>query len=131
MLVAIRKEENGFYIDKTVYERFSEDILQNPPYNFTKIYIDDNFADCESEDFEWKDGVFSFSVVKYNARKLNISNNLRIPQIKARLSKITEHLAQEQANVIVPNIEEEKIEFQQLLNEIRALEGKEPKRIAN
>lgn len=129
MLIAIRKEGNGFYIDKTAYERFDYETLSHYPYNFTRIYVDDKFGDCESNDFELRNGEFIFGVDRYNERKLNISKKLRIPQIKTRLSKITEDLAQVQCGVIVPNIEEEKLEFQQLLNEIRELEGKPPKEI--
>lgn len=68
MFIAIRKEPNGsIYIDKNIYndERFTEKILSQPPYNYTKIEIDDKYRDCDSIDF---DENLTFNVNKYNLR---------------------------------------------------------------
>ena len=62
MFIAIRKEPNGsLYIDKEIYSRtqevqdqngnitiqplFSNEELAQPPYNYTKIEIDEKYAD--------------------------------------------------------------------------------------
>lgn len=46
-----------------------------------------------------------------------------------RLEELTKDFAQVQAGFIIEDIEERKLEFQTLLNEVRALQGKEPKQI--
>ena len=83
MIIAIRKEENGnIYIDKKIYSRtpevqdengnitiqplFSDEELAQPPYNYTKIEIDDKYADCVASDFNQD---LSFSIDKYKSRK--------------------------------------------------------------
>lgn len=66
MEIAIRKEQYGFYIDKTALNRFSKEELSLPPYNFTFINVEDKYADCEGQDFNED---FTFNVEKYNARK--------------------------------------------------------------
>lgn len=50
-----------------------------------------------------------------------------IKEKQARLTELTKDLAQVQAGLIIPNIEEKKEEFRTLLNEIRVLQGKEPR----
>ena len=83
MIIAIRKEENGnIYVDKKIYSRtqevqdengnitiqplFSDEELAQPPYNYTKIEIDDKYADCVASDFNED---LSFSIDKYKSRK--------------------------------------------------------------
>ena len=69
MKIAIRKEENGnIYIDKNIYSRkqFSDEELAQPPYNYTKVDIDDKYADCVASDFNED---LSFSIDKYKSRK--------------------------------------------------------------
>lgn len=83
MFIAIRKEPNGLlYMDKNIYARtqevadekgnitiqplFSDETLSNPPYNYTKVEIDDKYSDCQSSDFNED---LTFSIEKYNARK--------------------------------------------------------------
>ena len=83
MIIAIRKEENGnIYIDKKIYSRtqevkdqngnvtiqplFSDKELAQPPYNYTKVEIDDKYADCVESDFNQD---LSFSIDKYKSRK--------------------------------------------------------------
>lgn len=83
MIIAIRKEQNGsLYIDKEIYSRtqevqdeqgnitikplFSNEELAQPPYNYTKVEVDDKYADCVASDFN-KD--LSFSIDKYKSRK--------------------------------------------------------------
>ena len=83
MIIAIRKEPNGsLYIDKDICSRthevhgengniiiqplFSDEELAQPPYNYTKIEIDDKYADCVESDFNQD---LSFSIDKYKSRK--------------------------------------------------------------
>ena len=83
MIIAIRKEPNGsLYIDKNIYSRtqevqdensnitiqplFTDEILSQPPYNYTKVEIDDKYSDCQASDFN---DDLTFNVEKYNARK--------------------------------------------------------------
>ena len=86
MFIAIRKEPNGtLYIDKDIYSRtqevqdengnitiqplFSDETLSQPPYNYTKVDIDDKYADCIHLDFDYTDDTFVFNLAKYNKRK--------------------------------------------------------------
>ena len=89
MFIAIRKEPNGIlYMDKEIYSRtqevqdengnitiqplFSDETLAQPPYNYTKVEIDDKYSDCQAGDF---DEDLTFNVDKYNARKQVIAND--------------------------------------------------------
>lgn len=54
----------------------------------------------------------------------------RIGTIKRRLQALTEDLVQAMAGEIVPDIEARRAEFVALHNELRKLEGKEPRLIA-
>ena len=49
-------------------------------------------------------------------------------EIKARLNQLSEDILQHEAGEIVPNYPERLAEFRSLHNEIRALEGKEPRK---
>lgn len=53
----------------------------------------------------------------------------RKSELKAELSKLSEDIIQAQAGEVVPNIEERKARFITLHNELRELEGKEPREI--
>lgn len=46
-----------------------------------------------------------------------------------RLNELTKDFAQVQAGLVIEDIEERKLEFQTLLNEVRILQGKEPRQI--
>ena len=89
MFIAIRKEPNGsIYMDKEIYSRtqevqdengnitiqplFTDETLSQPPYNYTKIEIDDKYSDCQSSDFN---DDLTFNVEKYNTRKQKQDNN--------------------------------------------------------
>lgn len=88
MFIAIRKEPNGsLYIDKEIYSRtqevideqgnitiqplFSDETLALPPYNYTKVEIDDKYSDCQESDFN---NDLTFNVEKYNTRKQALAN---------------------------------------------------------
>ena len=89
MFIAIRKETNGsLYIDKEIYSRtqevqdengnitiqplFSNETLSKPPYNYTKVEIDDKYSDCKASDFN---DDLTFSIEKYNVRKQKQDND--------------------------------------------------------
>lgn len=56
---------------------------------------------------------------------------IKIEKKKQRLVELTKDFAQIQAGFIIDDIEERKAEFRTLLNEIRVLQGKEPREINN
>ena len=89
MKIAIRKEPNGsLYMDKEIYSRtqevrdengnitiqplFTDETLSQPPYNYTKVEIDDKYSDCQASDFN---DDLTFSIKKYNARKQKQDND--------------------------------------------------------
>lgn len=67
MEILIRKEPNGtIYLDKTNAAYFETLHMSEPPYNFTKTTIPNEYLDCEPTDFNED---LTFSIDKYNARK--------------------------------------------------------------
>lgn len=101
MFIAIRKEENGsMYMDKNIYSRtqevqdengnitiqplFTDETLSQPPYNYTKVEIDDKYADCQASDF---DEDLTFNLEKYNARKQKQDNDEYENKIVALIRK--------------------------------------------
>ena len=69
MKIAIRLEQNGsIYIDKKLRPEID---YAKPPYNFTIIEIDNQYADCEPSDF---DQDLKFNIWKYakKRQKMNI-----------------------------------------------------------
>lgn len=104
MIIAIRKEPNGsLYIDKDIYSRtqevideqgnitvqplFSDEILSQPPYNYTKVEIDGKYSDCQASDFNDN---LTFSIEKYTARKQKETSmnyeNMIVAKIRQRYS---------------------------------------------
>lgn len=57
--------------------------------------------------------------------ELNQNKEKEIVQIKKQLEKYTEDFIQESIGAVIPNIETKKIEFINLHNRLRTLEGKE------
>lgn len=89
MIVGIKKLNNSAkYIDKKIYSRtqevkdeqgnitiqplFSDETLSQPPYNYTKVEVDDKYSDCQASDFN---DDLTFSIEKYNARKQKQDND--------------------------------------------------------
>ena len=73
--------KNEILVDKISYrmlspitnERvYSDEELSQPPYNYTKVEIDDNYSDCQASDFN---DDLTFSIEKYNARKQKQDND--------------------------------------------------------
>ena len=101
MFIAIRKEPNGsIYIDKEIYSRtqevqdkngnitiqplFSDEELSQPPYNYTKVEIDNVYSDCQSSDFN---NDLTLSIEKYNTRKQKQDNDEYENKIVALIRK--------------------------------------------
>ena len=101
MFIAIRKEPNGsLYMDKEIYSRtqevqdeqgnitiqplFSDETLSQPPYNYTKVEIDDKYSDCQASDFN---NDLTFNVEKYNVRKQVLANEEYENKIVALIRK--------------------------------------------
>lgn len=123
MKIAIRKEQNGsIYIDKTALQRFDEEVLKQPPYNYS-------FVEVEKEDFEPYDfnDDLTFSIEKYNERKQNALNLVRIGQIQTRLNELSQDFIQINLGAVFDDLEQRKQEFKFLHNELRSLLGKEPR----
>lgn len=53
----------------------------------------------------------------------------QIMQKQQRLAELTKDFAQVEAGLVINNLEERKAEFRSLLNEIRILQGKQPREI--
>lgn len=74
MFIAIKKlEDNTIFIDKYLFIEkpeedriFTDEQLSQPPYNYTKVEVDDIYSDCTNADFNED---LTFNVEKYNARK--------------------------------------------------------------
>lgn len=74
-------------------------------------------------------GVISIDESAKAVAKQKAQNQKRIAEIKARLTALSEDIVQDQAGEIVPNIAERKAEFIAKHNELRVLEGKEPREV--
>ena len=118
MFIAIRREPKGsLYMDKDIYSRtqkvqdengnitiqplFSDETLAQPPYNYTKVEIDDIYSDCQASDFN---DDLTFSIEKYNARNQKQDNENRIAQIKPRLEQLSQDLIQAQAGAVFEDL---------------------------
>lgn len=67
MEILIRKEPNGkIYLDKNNSMYYETLNMSEPPYNYSKIIINDQYADCEPTDFNSN---LTFNSDKYNERK--------------------------------------------------------------
>ena len=98
MIIGIKKLENGLlFIDKcrynTVFPRnkmgstnrvYTDEELSQPPYNYTKVEIDDVYSDCQESDFN---DDLTFSIEKYNARKQVLANEEYENKIVALIRK--------------------------------------------
>lgn len=141
MFIAIRKEPSGtLYMDKDIYSRtqevqdeqgnitiqhlFDDETLSKPPYNYTKVEIDDKYSDCIGADFNED---LTFNVEKYNARKQKELEQEELLQLKAELNSLSQDLIQAQAGAVIDNLEERKARFKVVHNRIREIMGKEPR----
>ena len=75
------QDENG---NITIQPLFSDETLAQPPYNYTKVEIDDKYSDCQASDFN---DDLTFSIEKYNARKQKQDNDEYENKIVALIRK--------------------------------------------
>lgn len=98
MIIGIKKLENGLlFIDKCRYNIvfprnemgntnrvYTDEELSQPPYNYTKVEIDDKYSDCQESDF---DEDLTFNLEKYNTRKQVLANEEYENKIVALIRK--------------------------------------------
>lgn len=119
MKIAIKKENDLIYFQKGLTDKSIKQ-LANAPYNYKIIDIAEEYADCQSEDFNDN---LSFSVEKYNARKQGEFNNQRILVLKAELAKYKEDVEQvELFGMERTDYEEKKKRCAEIIKELRILE---------
>lgn len=118
--------------DKTM---FYQDWYNGETFGGQIVDVDDQYRDCVREDF---DG-YVFNVDKYNTRKSYAETQKKIPFIKKRLDELTQDFIQvlcgadfgtyiNENGKSIDVIQERKQEFQTLHNELRLLQGKEPRK---
>lgn len=97
---------------------------QTYPISEDMIEVDENILNQigKTKQFNVKTGEIIDYVNSINFELIELLNNK-----KNRLSELSKDLVQAQAGLIIPNIEDKKLEFISLLNEIRAIEGKSPR----
>lgn len=97
---------------------------QTYPISEDMIEVDENILNQigKTKQFNVKTGEIIDYVNSINFELIELLNNK-----KNRLSELSKDLVQVQAGLIIPNIEDKKLEFISLLNEIRAIEGKSPR----
>lgn len=123
--ILIRKEPNGsIYIDKKNAALFEALKMNEAPYNFKKIIIDENYSDCEPADFNED---LTFNIEKYNNRKLKIVNDKKITANLNRMSELSKDFIQMVLGAEIPDIDVKKQEFVRLHNEVRSLNGLSPR----
>ncbi len=84
--------------------------------------------------YKYKDNQWLFDERRYQellAEKLSLQkenqSNEEYLSNKQKLSKLSEDIIQSIAGIYIPNLEEKKNEFKNLLNQVRIFEGKNPK----
>lgn len=70
--------------------------------------------------------VFEGKLVDNSQALINAKREFEIQQ---RLTELTKDFAQVEAGLVIEDLEERKAEFRTLLNEVRVLQGKEPREI--
>ena len=103
---------------------FSDEQLSKPPYNYTKIEVEDIYSDCQASDFNED---LTFSPIKYVDRKQREKDEIRIAEIKPRLEQLSQDIVQSLAGAEFEDMAERQKEFQTLHNELRVLLGKMPR----
>lgn len=119
--VCVKIINNKPYIDKDFIKNFGIDAVQT--YGYTIVEIDDNFHDCIAEDF---DGL-NFNSSKYYERKQKQENQEKIFDNLKRMEELSKDFIQSFIGADVPNLDVKKQEFVRLHNEVRNLQGKEPR----
>lgn len=113
---------NGLtYLDKDFIKNFGIDKVQQ--YGYTIVEIEEKYLDCLTSDF---DGL-NFNVEKYNSRKKHIESEEIISNNLRRMDELSKDFIQAYLGASIPNLDIKKQEFVRLHNEVRTLQGKEPR----
>lgn len=119
--ICCKINEGRTYIDKDFINNFG--IEKVNLYGYTIIEVDEKYIDCEPSDFD----DFSFNIQKYNERKSKIGNEEIIANNIRRMNELTKDFVQHSIGASIPDIDIKKQEFVRLHNEVRNLQGKEPR----
>lgn len=120
--ICVRIEENGkTYLAKDFLNRFNLEAVNI--YGFHIVEIDEEYLDCVSDDF---DGL-NFNIDKYKQRKIKEENQNKIQHNLQRMEELSKDFIQAYLGASIPNIDVKKQEFARLHNEVRNLQGKEPR----
>lgn len=122
--IAIRKEQNGsLYMDKHFFSRYQDEDLAR--YKYTKTPVPEEcFDNVDCADF---DEHLMFSKDKYELRLKREEELKRLPKLQSRLTELSQDLVQAQCGAVFENLEDRIKEFQEIHNEIREIQGKEPR----
>lgn len=119
--ICVKIVQNKTYIDKDFIKNFGIDKVNL--YGYTIVEIEEKYRDCEASDF---DGLY-FNISKYNERKSKLENEEIIRNNIARMNELTKDFVQHSIGASIPDIDIKKQEFVRLHNEVRNLQGKEPR----
>lgn len=123
MKIAVKILENGrTYIDKDFLKK-SRSEQEISMYCFSIVQIEDKYHDCDSSDF---DGLI-FNIKKYNKRKNYETNYQKIQTNLRRMEELSKDFIQDYLGATITNLDIKKQEFVRLHNEVRTLQGKEPR----
>lgn len=142
MFIAIRKEPNGsIYIDKEIYSRtqevqdengnitiqplFTDETLSQPPYNYTKVHIDDVYSECLSSDFNED---LTFNVEKYKVRKQK-ENEAKYEDLI--VSKIRQRYSVNQELAILRQRDTKPIEYQEYFDYVEQCKSEAKSEVLN
>lgn len=121
MEIAIKIINNKPYIDKDFVKRFGRE--NAPKYGYTIITIEEKYNDCVDSDFV----NLTFDINTYLKRKNAEENQLKINQNIKRMDELSKDFIQYIIGATVPDLDIKKQEFVRLHNEVRNLQGKEPR----
>lgn len=89
MIILIKKVKNTIYIDKEKGIYFETLKMNEEPYNYKKLVIDDKYSDCINQDFN---DDLTFNPIRYEVRK-NKEKNIKLINDYKRKLKETDYKA--------------------------------------
>lgn len=104
-----------------------EIVFKGKKYEVTDKHFDYLFCK-QSQGYDWKDENGELVAVEHIQTEEE-KKNLRISEIRSRLTSLTQDFVQADCGEIIDDIEERKAEFVSLHNELRVLLGKEPRKV--
>ena len=123
--IAIKKSSNGkLYIDKDFFSRFKEEDLNKFGYQKTAV-PKKYFEEIRSCDFNIETLVFDEN---YFISRVEREKKLeKLPRLQSRLNELSQDIIQSQCGAVFEDLEDRIKEFQSIHNEIREIQGKEPR----